>query len=802
MARYQCSVCGYIYDEEKQGKPFSELEACPLCKAPPSKFVKLDDGSAAQEGSGTKDDIVVSGDLAYDPDIVRHDESARYMEEIHEMAVSGKRLDAAMGTQRKMPDWDDVLLIGAQLNPAPMDDGYEVSTRTVIGKNAKKPMVLESPVYISHMSFGALSKEIKVALAKGSAAVKTAMCSGEGGILPEEMSESYKYIFEYVPNKYSVTDENLQNADAIEIKIGQGTKPGMGGHLPGEKVTAEIAALRGKKEGEDVQSPSHFPEISTKEDLKAMVDMLRERSGGRPVGVKIAAGHIEQDLEWCVYSGSDFITIDGRGGATGSSPLMLRDNTSVPTLFALSRARRFLDLVGSDAALVITGGLRVSSDFAKALAMGADAVAIASAALIAAACQQYRICGSGKCPVGIATQNPELRKRLDVDKAAARVGNFLKVSNDELKMFARVTGKASVHDLSYEELITTDENVAAYTGIRHVGEAPKQSADFAGGYTSDAKQRADDPGKGSAQGSGKQTDDTSTGSTRSAEWSSARHGDSTASSIREALANAANSVLAAGAMSVLSGAEYVKNMAQNFKEASETFAERNKNTKKEDTKMVKVRCKLCGEVFEAESLEAAVCPKCKATGDNLEIVSEGASNPYAGTQTEKNLQAAFAGESQARNKYTYFASKAKKEGFEQIAALFLKTADNEKEHAKLWFKELNGIGSTPENLEAAADGENYEWTDMYEDFAKTAEAEGFPELAAKFRMVGEIEKHHEERYRALLKNVEMQEVFKKSEVKVWECRNCGHIVVGTEAPQVCPVCAHPQSFFEVHEENY
>lgn len=177
-------------------------------------------------------------------------------------------------------------------------------------------------------------------------------------------------------------------------------------------------------------------------------------------------------------------------------------------------------------------------------------------------------------------------------------------------------------------------------------------------------------------------------------------------------------------------------------------------------------------------------------------------NKYAGTQTEKNLMEAFSGESQARNKYTYFASKAKKEGFEQISSLFLKTADNEKEHAKMWFKELEGIGNTAENLAAAAEGENYEWTDMYDGFAKTAEAEGFPELAEKFRMVAAIEKAHEERYRALLHNVEAQEVFEKSEVKVWECRNCGHIVVGEKAPEVCPVCAHPQAYFEVHAENY
>ena len=177
-------------------------------------------------------------------------------------------------------------------------------------------------------------------------------------------------------------------------------------------------------------------------------------------------------------------------------------------------------------------------------------------------------------------------------------------------------------------------------------------------------------------------------------------------------------------------------------------------------------------------------------------------NKYAGTKTEQNLRAAFSGESEARNKYTYFASKAKKDGFEQIAAIFQHTADNEKEHAKLWFKELNGIGTTAENLAAAADGENYEWTDMYEGFAKTAEEEGFAELAAKFRLVAQIEKHHEERYRALLKNIEMQEVFKKSEVKVWECRNCGHIVVGTRAPEICPVCNHPQAYFEINKQNY
>ena len=698
MAIYQCKICGAIYDEEKEGVPISELACCPVCKLPVSNMVPI----AAE--TVTETPKAYAGALDYAPATARQDRSARYMAEIHEMAVTGKSIGGSMGTLMPMPNWDDILLLGAQLNPAPLNDGDPVDTTTVIGKHAKKPMVLDNPVYISHMSFGALSREVKVALAQGSAMARTAMCSGEGGILPEEKQSAYKYIFEYIPNKYSVTDENLRSSDAIEIKIGQGTKPGMGGHLPGEKVTAEIAAIRGKPQGQDIQSPSKFPELNSKEDLRDMVDMLRRRSEGRPIGIKIAAGNIEQDLEYCVYAQPDFITIDGRGGATGSSPLMLREATTVPTVYALSRARKYLDSVGSDISLVITGGLRVSADFAKALAMGADAIAIASAGLIAAASQQYRICGTGNCPVGIATQNPELRARLKVDAAAQRVANFLNVSLEELKTFARVTGNTSVHGLSLEDLVTTSRDIAEYTGIRHAGapQTPKKES----------------------------------------------------------------------------------------------------TVKKEDKAMNKYRCKICGEVFEVPEGETPMCPLCKATGDKLELISEEKKNPYAGTQTEKNLHAAFSGESEARNKYTYFASVAKKEGYEQIAALFLQTADNEKEHAKMWFKELSGIGDTAANLLSAAEGENYEWTDMYDGFAKTAEEEGFPELAAKFRMVGEIEKHHEERYRALLRNVETAAVFAKSEVKVWECRNCGHIVVGTQAPEVCPVCAHPQSYFELRVENY
>ena len=456
---FRCSVCGYIFEGEELPAGYE----CPICHQT-GKFEAYSGAELEQqEGPGEQKAL----DLSYDSLFTRQDESCRYMKEIHEMAVSGKSLHSSMGTQMKMPGWDDILILGAQLNPLPLDDGEAVDTRTVIGKHAKKPLVIENPVFISHMSFGALSKEAKTALAKGSALAGTAMCSGEGGILPEEKAAADKYIFEYVPNRYSVTPENLRTSDAIEIKIGQGTKPGMGGHLPGDKVTREIAAIRGKEVGHDIQSPSKFPDVKTKEDLKGLVYMLREESEGRPVGIKIAAGRIEKDLEFCVFAEPDFITIDGRGGATGSSPFFLREATSVPTIYALHRARKYLDSIGSDIDLIITGGLRVSSDFAKAIAMGADAVAVASAALIAAACQQYRICGTGMCPAGIATQDPSLRARLKGDAAAQRVANYLNVSLEELKMFARITGHRNLHDLSVDDLVTINREISEHTNIPH-----------------------------------------------------------------------------------------------------------------------------------------------------------------------------------------------------------------------------------------------------------------------------------------------------------------------------------------------
>ena len=459
MAKYKCAVCGYVYDEEKENVPFSELAACPVCSQPVGYFKKIDGGDSPEPAPTLS--------LAYDEAYAKPDPAIPRMDDIHKIAVSGESIHAAMATEAPVPGFDEILILGAGLDPMPLDGDAPIETTTVIGPKAAKPMILENPVYVSHMSFGALSREAKIALAKGSAMARSATCSGEGGVLPEEMRAAARYVFEYVPNRYSVTDENLKNSSAIEIKIGQGTKPGMGGHLPGSKVTPEIAAVRSKPVGEDIQSPSRVPGINTRGDLKALVAELRRRSEGRPIGIKLAAGHIESDLAFALAANPDFITIDGRGGATGSSPKFLRDATSVPTVYALYRARKYLDEHAEGVSLVITGGLRISSDFAKAIAMGADAVAVASAALIAAGCQQYKICGSGYCPAGIATQDPELRKRLDVDAAARRVANFLNVSLEELRTFARITGHENLHDLSANDLVTVSGEIAAHTNIRH-----------------------------------------------------------------------------------------------------------------------------------------------------------------------------------------------------------------------------------------------------------------------------------------------------------------------------------------------
>ena len=472
MARYRCTVCGEIYDEEDEGVRFEDLPddwVCPLCHSPKSAFVLMDEGSTQNQADEPESEpapsVVPEGSIDVPQNLKRFDGGV--MDDIHAMALTGKSVDSAMDTTVPVPNFDDILFLGAQLATSPKNVDCDVNIRTVIGKKAEKPMDLEMPVYISHMSFGALSGRAKIALSKGSAMAGTAMCSGEGGALWDEMVAAHRYIFEYIPNQYSFNDMTLEHCSAIEIKIGQGTKPGMGGHLPGEKVTEIIATMRGKRRGEDILSPSKFPGLDTPEDLKEMVDMLRSRSGGLPIGVKIAAGHIEEDLDFISHSGCDFITIDGRGGATGSSPKFLKDSSSVPTVYALSRARRYMDEHGMDQELVITGGFRTSGDCIKALAMGADAVAVSSAALMALGCQRYRICNTGMCPMGIATQDPELESRLDVESGSMRVGNYLNALANEIRSFLRVSGHSGLEELSLDDLCTVSSEIAENTGIRH-----------------------------------------------------------------------------------------------------------------------------------------------------------------------------------------------------------------------------------------------------------------------------------------------------------------------------------------------
>ena len=467
--KYECDVCGHLYDEEKEKKIFKEEPddwACPVCASDKTQFKPKEEtkstGISVEEKVSETDEYLSLWRRT-------SDDFEMHMADIHAMAETGDSISEPMRTRISSISWDDILIKGAQLAKRPVDSKEPVNTQTVIGPKAKQPLVIETPVYVTHMSFGALSREAKIALAKGSAAAKTAMCSGEGGILPESLDNAYKYIFEYVPNKYSVTDEYLSKVDAVEIKIGQSAKPGMGGHLPGNKVTKEIAEIRGFPKGTDITSPPHFKDIKSREDLKKIVSRLRDKTSGKPIGIKLAAGNIETDMEIALFAKPDFITIDGRAGATGSAHKFVKASASVPTIFAVYRARKFLDNKGAnDVSLLITGGLRISSDFAKAIALGADAVAIGTAALMALGCQQYRICNTGKCPIGITSQDLELRSRLDIDKSAKRVENLFRVCNEELKDFSRLTGNKDIHDLSVNDICTVNSEISNHTAIEHV----------------------------------------------------------------------------------------------------------------------------------------------------------------------------------------------------------------------------------------------------------------------------------------------------------------------------------------------
>lgn len=380
---------------------------------------------------------------------------------------------ASMGVPRdQLPSWDDIQMITAQLHKVPLLDNDPVETSVVIGPNAQKPLKLDIPLFVSDMSFGALSETAKVALARGAELAGTGICSGEGGMLPEEQEANSKYFYELASGRFGFSWDKLDKVQAFHFKGGQGAKTGTGGHLPGEKVQSKIAEVRGLKEGEAAISPPRFPDWTEVSQVKAFADEVRSRTGGIPVGYKLSAQHIEKDIDAALEVGVDYIILDGRGGGTGAAPLIFRDNISVPTIPALARARRHLDKLGrGDISLVITGGLRTPADYVKALALGADAIAVSNAAMQAIGCVAMRACHTNNCPVGIATQKPNLVARLLVEPSAQRLKNFFEASTELMKVMARACGHRSLSDFQTDDLITFDRNMSDLSGVAYAGVA-------------------------------------------------------------------------------------------------------------------------------------------------------------------------------------------------------------------------------------------------------------------------------------------------------------------------------------------
>ncbi len=378
---------------------------------------------------------------------------------------------AAMGVPRdELPGWDDIQILTAQLSEVPLLDDAPVGTEVVIGPNAKKPLELDIPLFVSDMSFGALSEEAKVALAMGAELAGTGICSGEGGMLPEEQAGNSRYLYELASARFGYSMDKVRMCQAFHFKCGQGAKTGTGGHLPGDKVKGKIAEVRGLPEGEAAISPPRFPDWEHVDQYRDFAEEVREATGGIPIGVKLSAQHIERDIEAALEIGVDYIILDGRGGGTGAAPLLFRDNISVPTIPALARARRYLDQKGrSDVTLVITGGLRLPADFVKALALGADAVAVSNSALQAIGCLGMRACHTNNCPVGIATQKPDLRRRLKIDKGAEQLDNFFRASTELMQVLARACGHRHLNQLAVDDLTTWKREMAHLTGIRYGG---------------------------------------------------------------------------------------------------------------------------------------------------------------------------------------------------------------------------------------------------------------------------------------------------------------------------------------------
>lgn len=407
-----------------------------------------------------------------------HPESPEpYTSYIKELAQHGLKnighhgFTQAMGVERDtLPKWSDVQFLPAQLWKRPLMDDAAVQTETIIGPGARKPLKLAIPLFVSDMSFGALSREAKIALAKGAEMTGTGIASGEGGMLPEEQAANSRYLYEMASGKFGFSWKKVKLAQAFHFKGGQGAKTGTGGHLPGSKVTEEIARVRGLQAGEAAISPATFTDLISSKDFEAFANEVRDQTGGIPVGFKIAASHIEKDIDFALKAGADYIILDGRGGGTGAAPTILRNNINVPTIPALARARVHLDKSGAyHVSLIITGGLRIADDFVKALMLGADAIAISNSALQAIGCLGMRACNTNNCPVGIATQKENLRNRIIIDSSAQQLYNFLNATTELMKVVARACGYDDFLKFNKEDLVTFSSEMHKMAGINYAG---------------------------------------------------------------------------------------------------------------------------------------------------------------------------------------------------------------------------------------------------------------------------------------------------------------------------------------------
>jgi methylamine---glutamate N-methyltransferase subunit C len=395
------------------------------------------------------------------------------LERVHALARHGLEKTGphgetvAMGVPRAdLPRWDDIQILTAQLATRPLFEDAEVGTELVIGPRAKRPLRLDMPLFVSDMSFGSLSREARLALARGAHKAGTGICSGEGGMLPEEREANPRYLYELASAKFGYDESLLEKIGALHFKGGQAAKTGTGGHLPGRKVTEEIARVRGLEAGQDAISPPTFKDLVTPEDFRRFADRVREVSGGIPIGFKLSANHIEADIDFALEASADYIILDGRGGATGAAPRLFRDHISVPTIPALVRARRHLDARDAgDVTLIITGGLRLPEDFIKALALGADGIAIANSAIQAVGCIAARMCHTNQCPSGVATQDPELRKRLDVGRGAERLARFLASSVALMQVMARACGHNHLGRFNRDDLTAWKREMRDLTGL-------------------------------------------------------------------------------------------------------------------------------------------------------------------------------------------------------------------------------------------------------------------------------------------------------------------------------------------------